>query len=478
MEIESGDTTTHIDGSSGDMNGQDARNEVKCLPAEHYRHFLSKVASDLKLTPIRNLIPLESTPGIISLLAGKPNESMFPITSISFTANSPHDFSKEVTGSVAPPDLTEGLQYGPTTGLKKMHDWIMGLQERVHKRRGGEGWRCTVGVGSQDLLFKAVIMLLDHGDSIFIESPAYAGMIPVFASLHCEQVEVETDSKGLNPELLRKLLEKWPAGKPKPKLLYTVPYGGNPAGMTTTTERRREILALAREHEFLIIEDDPYYWLYYSDDERPPSYFQLELEQPEVGRVLRFDSFSKIISAGMRFGFASGPKAIIDAIDVQTGSSNLQPSSLIQVIMLALVEPWGYDGFEAFTRNVSNFYKKKRNIFEEALQEHLGDVAEWSTPESGLFFWVKLLLKPHGDGESDSNDLIASKAFRNGVIALPGTVFLPNGQKSAYVRLSFSLLPEELVHEALRRLKAVIVKERDRGRDAEGPFDSYQAVRR
>lgn len=66
-----------------------------------------------------------------------------------------------------------------------------------------------------------------------------------------------------------------------------------------------------------VVSDDPYYWLYYSDEERPPSYFQLELELPEVGRVLRFDSFSTIISAGMRFGWASGPKALIDAINVQ-----------------------------------------------------------------------------------------------------------------------------------------------------------------
>lgn len=66
-----------------------------------------------------------------------------------------------------------------------------------------------------------------------------------------------------------------------------------------------------------VVSDDPYYWLYYSDEERPPSYFQLELELPEVGRVLRFDSFSKIISGGIRFGWASGPKALIDAINVQ-----------------------------------------------------------------------------------------------------------------------------------------------------------------
>jgi tryptophan aminotransferase len=35
-----------------------------------------------------------------------------------------------------------------------------------------------------------------------------------------------------------------------------------------------------------------------------------------VGRVLRFDSFSKIISAGIRIGFVTGPAPLLDAIDI------------------------------------------------------------------------------------------------------------------------------------------------------------------
>ena len=48
---------------------------------------------------------------------------------------------------------------------------------------------------------------------------------------------------------------------------------------------------------------------------RYPSYFALEVQEPEVGHVLRFDSFSKILSAGLRIGFASGPEALLNAID-------------------------------------------------------------------------------------------------------------------------------------------------------------------
>jgi len=435
------------------------RQEVKCLPAEYYNRFLSRAASDLKLNAIGALSPLGRSPGVLSLLVGKPNETEFPFTSVSLSAISPNDPSQEVAATLTSSALKEALQYSPSDGLPKTKEWILGLQEYLHKRKNGEGWTVTVGVGSHDLLYKAVMVLINHGDSILIESPGFPGIIPVFASLHCEQIEVGTDSMGLNPASLRETFENWPAAKPKPKLLYTVPYGSNPGGTTTTTQRRREILALARKHDFLILEDDPYYWLYYKDDERPHSYFQLELGLTEVGRVLRFDSFSKIISPGMRLGWASGPGPLINAINVQSGSSNLQPPALTQAVLLALVERWGYGGFETFTRKVSSIYRVKRDMFDKALQMHLGDMAEWSKPESGLFFWVRLLLDPNDDGESDTEKLV-SKGIQNGVLVLPGSCAFPSGKKSAHVRLSFSLLSEEMVHEALRRLRAAIVSER------------------
>ena len=45
--------------------------------------------------------------------------------------------------------------------------------------------------------------------------------------------------------------------------------------------------------------------------------------------------------------------------------------------------------------------------------------------------------------------MIRTKALENGVLALPGTIFLPSGRKTTYVRASFSLLPEDQVEEAL-----------------------------
>jgi len=67
----------------------------------------------------------------------------------------------------------------------------------------------------------------------------------------------------------------------------------------------------------------------------------------------------------------------------------------------------------------------------------------------------ELILPPGGD----SKELIQNKAFEAGVLALPGTVFFAGGRRTAFVRASFSLLNEDDVDEALRRLAGVIRKE-------------------
>lgn len=62
--------------------------------------------------------------------------------------------------------------------------------------------------------------------------------------------------------------------------------------------------------------------------------------------------------------------------------------------------------------------------------------------------------------DGDSEAVIRTKAFDKGVLALPGTVFLPNGSKTAYVRASFSLTEEEDVDKAIQRLRDAILEAR------------------
>lgn len=75
------------------------------------------------------------------------------------------------------------------------------------------------------------------------------------------------------------------------------------------------------------------------------------------------------------------------------------------------------------------------------------------------------MLGPEGDADSanaihDSESLIRTKALEQGVLALPGTAFFPNGGKNAFVRASFSLLQPHDVDEGFQRLRKVILDAR------------------
>jgi len=63
----------------------------------------------------------------------------------------------------------------------------------------------------------------------------------------------------------------------------------------------------------------------------------------------------------------------------------------------------------------------------------------------------------HAQGEGDSEAIIRTKALKRGVLALPGTVFLPNERKTSYVRAALSLPRKDLVEEAVKRPRQAIL---------------------
>ncbi|QRV87154.1 aminotransferase class I and II protein [Ceratobasidium sp. AG-Ba] len=440
-----------------------------------YARFLARSAALRNIEGIRGLLQYELQPGLISLLAGKPNPTTFPIEEISLTLRSPtgpQPYQSSASESavvretltIKDGDIAKALQYTPTEGIPELRKLLSEYQKTEHGVNiDNIELQLMMGSGSQDLLYKAFSSLLDPGDSMLVEAPVYAGALAILEPLEADIVEIQTDPSGLSISHLRSTLESWPVGKRLPKLIYTTPFGCNPTGATTAFERRKALLELAEEYDFLILEDDPYYYLYFGSNERPPSYLSLEntlIENAEVGkrqrRVMRFDSFSKVLSSGMRVGFLTGPPALLEPISSHTSAANLHSSTTTQSMVLAILKHWGRSGFHAHVSNICDFYRAKRDVFHEAMTKHFGNgLAEWTKPEAGLFFWFKLNLPP---SKSDSYHLIRTKALAKGVLAVPGAAFYPSGRKSAYVRASFSLVDKQDADEALRRL-AEVVKE-------------------
>jgi kynurenine/2-aminoadipate aminotransferase len=88
------------------------------------------------------------------------------------------------------------------------------------------------------------------------------------------------------------------------------------------------------------------------------------------GRVLRFDSLSKILSAGLR-------------INMHTMVTNLQVSGVAQALAATLLQKWGLEGFYKHIDGVGKFYAKKRDVFLECAERRLKGVADWTVPQAG-----------------------------------------------------------------------------------------------
>ncbi|ORX61546.1 PLP-dependent transferase, partial [Hesseltinella vesiculosa] len=405
-----------------------------------YSKFISQESKNRNPSAIRALLPYLNKPGMISLGAGSPNPETFPYASMQLTLKNGDIIHVDAA------DFQKCLNYDLTSGFSPLNQWIRGLQQQEHKPH--VEYSVSLGVGSQDLITKALQMVIEPGTPILVENPTYTGILSFLKSQPCELIGVNTDGSGLVPEHLDQVLANWPEDRPMPPALYTVPVGGNPTGASSTLERKKQVYAICHKYDILIFEDDPYYYLQFQPY-RTPSYLSMDSD----GRVLRFDSLSKILSAGLRLGVVTGPKALVDRIDLHTMSTNLQPSGVSQLMAYELLNKWGYEGFLDHVKTVASFYEGKAKVFLECLKRHLTGIAEWTEPDSGMFCWLRLV------GVTDAEKLILEKAIAKNVLAVPGAAFLPNDGPSPFVRLSYSNVTTENMDEAIRRLAEVIKEE-------------------
>ncbi|KAL2123583.1 hypothetical protein VTJ04DRAFT_4038 [Mycothermus thermophilus] len=398
---------------------------------------------------IRSLLPLEAIPGMISLVAGKPNPATFPFAKVSITLND--DKTLVLDDAV----LSEALQYGLPAGHPGLLKWFEGLQQAVHGIDRSGNWMCCVGNGSQELIHKAFQVFTDPGDAVLLETPAYPGVSAFLRADGMELVEVGSGRDGIDARDLERVLECWPMDRPLPKVLYTVPTGSNPTGRTCTEANKARVLRLAKRYNFMIFEDDAYYFLNFEEDpsKRARSYLALEQEvNGETGRVMRFDSLSKIVSSGMRLGILTGPVSAVQKVVKITENINLQPSSTTQVLALALFRHWGYSGFLEHCAKAADFYRAKRDAFAAAAEKYLQGRATWEAPAAGMFFWLKLILPPG----YDSFELLSKKGIEQRILAIPGMAFLPNMRAACELRASYSLVSEADMEEACRRIARLV----------------------
>ncbi|XP_027960173.1 kynurenine/alpha-aminoadipate aminotransferase, mitochondrial [Eumetopias jubatus] len=422
----------------------------------NYARFLTATSAARKPSPIRVVTETwnRAPKSVISLASGSPNPNTFPFTTAVITTKNgkPIQFDEEM--------MKRALQYSQSAGIPELLSWLKQLQVKLHNpptinypASQGQMDICITS-GSQDGLCKVFEMMVNPGDNVLLNEPVYSGTLQALKPLGCNIITVASDEYGIIPNSLKEVLSKWKPENSKnpkkntPKFLYTVPNGNNPTGTSLTSNRKEEIYELARKYDFLIIEDDPYYFLQFSKS-WAPTFLSMDID----GRVIRADSFSKILSSGLRIGFLTGPKPLIERVVLHTQVSTVHSSTFTQLLISQLLHQWGEEGFLAHVERVTDFYRNQKDALLAAADKWLSGLAEWHVPTAGMFLWVKI------KGISDVKQLIEEKAVKKEILMLPGSVFyIDSSAPSPYFRASFSSASPEQMDIAFQRL-AQLIKE-------------------
>ena len=379
--------------------------------------------SRLRSSAIRDLLKVTEMPDMLSLAGGLPTADSFPLGDLRREAD-------RLLGEFGP----RVVQYSATDGVPELRRWIAATYSGVLGRPVAVDGEVVVTHGSQQALDLVAKVLVDPGDVVVSESPAYLGAVQALELFEPRFEVVPGDEHGMRVELLAERL----AGGLRPRLVYVVPNFHNPSGATMSLDRRRLLAQLADEYELLVVEDDPYGAIRFAGEPLPPVAAFSE-------RVVHLSTFSKIVAPGFRVGWMIGPPEVMSWVTRAKQAADLHTSTFAQLLLANVVDRPGW--LDEQRARIVPMYRDRCHALADALESVIGNRIRFHRPEGGMFLWSEF------DDVSDTSVLLRH-AVDAGVAFVPGSAFTIDQMPGPRARFSYSTLAPDRLGEAVRRLAA------------------------
>lgn len=377
---------------------------------------------DLNGSAIREIFHLLKVPGMISFAGGNPASSALEPEVVS-----------EIVADALKNDGVNILQYGATEGYMPFResaaDFIKGCGIDVVP---DDILPVTGSQQAMDLICKA---LINPGDTILAEDPTFLGALQTMRMYRANIQPIATDDMGAIPESVEEQIKKF-----HPKLMYIIPTFQNPSGKTIPLERRRRLAELANQYGVVLAEDDPYRDLRYFGEPLPAiKSFDTE------GWVVYLGSFSKLISPGIRVGYAVTSGSLQRKMTIGKQSVDVHTCTLAQAIVDGYIR---HDLLSDHIKRICSDYKRQLDLMLDLFRLFPEGVRHTS-PQGGLFVWAEL---------PESMDALGMlvDATRKGVAYVPGTHFYINGGHLNTLRLNFSNAPLDKIQRGMELLAEAI----------------------
>lgn len=373
----------------------------------------------IKPSAIRSL---NTNPKMIFFGGGYPDPDVFPVEALE------EAFAKALATSGK-----EALQYSASIGLLKLREQITERMKREHVDCSPEN--ILILQGAQQGLDLVARLFINKGDTIITEAPTFLGAVGAFAACEPNYETVRVDANGLDTDALEALLQQ----KPDAKLLYTIPDFHNPTGVTMSLERRKALIDIANRYDLIILEDTPYREVYF---DAPPAVPLKSLDTEN--RVIYLGSFSKILSPGLRLGWAVASQELIEKLTLLKLGADTQCSTLNMTAVSYLLEDYDLDTHMMRTRA---HYKKRKNKMLDAMRCELPQDVQFTDPDGGLFTWMTF------PQDFDARKFLLECAIPEFEVGyVPGEAFYAKTPEINHARISFSTVASDLLEPGVSRL--------------------------
>eukprot|EP00301_Raphidiophrys_heterophryoidea_P018517 c3514_g1_i1.p1 GENE.c3514_g1_i1~~c3514_g1_i1.p1 ORF type:complete len:453 (+),score=92.67 c3514_g1_i1:86-1444(+) len=427
--------------------------------------WLSRRAREVPKNPFACLIPLMGNPDNFTLCQGVPPAFTFPMSSLDITLSNRSNPSLPQTVLHIDQQDTMNAQRYPPFAWGKLKSFLISHMEAIHglttqdKFPKGQGWDVAIAAGSMSSVDIVMEMFLDQGsnDVILLEEYSFTATLDALKARGTQMAKVRVDSQGLDPVHLSQVCQSLVSVGKLPKILYTIPVGQNPTGTRLSKDRYAEVYEVCRRFDLLIVEDDSYFYQQHNahkPDQCVPGLSQLGpsfVGSDPDRRVMRLDSFSKLLAPGFRIAWVTGPTELTVKYNEMAYSSSQNGSSLSMVVLTALLENWGWDGLNTHVTFLQNALRERCLALIAAIDYHLSDLVEYQVPQAGMFLWLRL----KHISALDPITLVA-RMQQHGVIVFAGEHCSVDHSHNPHLRITY-VLDAPAYMPAMARLRELIL---------------------
>lgn len=319
----------------------------------------------------RDIAPNLSQRGAAAFQSGgvRSLSSVRPFTQgVPETRNFPIQLWSRLERQVLKETGSEALLHGNPQGIEPLRQAIA---DYVNLERGARATadRVLVLTSSQQAVSLCANMLMDTGDHIFIEDPAYHGARRAFEAAGLVCVPIGVDNQGI---LADSILNNSQGAK----AVFLTPSHQFPTGAKLSLERRLALIEWANKNKSWIIEDDYDSEFHYAG--KPTACVQ-GLDPHDI--TIYVGTFTKSLFPGLRIGYVVLPPELVKPM---TTARTLLDGHTATIPQLTLARFMAEGHFGAYVRTMRGIYAERLNVLVDLVNKYLLDFIEPCVPDGGL----------------------------------------------------------------------------------------------